>query len=141
MRKTLLAACLVIAAFAVVPSLASAKPVLTHPTGSLLGIGSKITATNVGNTTMVTPIGTFTCSTAILTGELTQNNTANGFKATITSLGEGGTGTTIAGDNEPECTGSGIVGNRGMTWIPPYCVEGVEANDKLKVRGGACSEE
>jgi hypothetical protein len=140
MGKRLIAACMVIAAFAVVPSLASAKPVITHPTGTVLATGTKIKATNVGSTIMTTPIGNITCSTAILTGELTQNITTNGFKGTITSAEFGGTGSTITGDNEPECTGSGFVGNTGITATPPYCVEGIEANDKLKVRGGACNK-
>src|SRR4051812_3956492 len=38
MRKTLIAACLATAAFAVVPSLASAKPVVTHPTGTPMAV-------------------------------------------------------------------------------------------------------
>jgi hypothetical protein len=152
MRKTLIAACLAIAAFAVVPSLASAKPVVTHPTGTIMAVHPAgktctekpegcILATNIGETTMTTSIGDIHCSTAILTGELTQNNAANGFKGTITSAKFGGDSTlTIPGDEEPECTTTGILGNTGITATPPYCVEGVEANDKLKVRGGACSE-
>src|SRR5436305_2798324 len=105
MRKQLLLVCMAFAAFAVVPSLASAKPVITHPTGTVLATGTKITATNVGNSVLSNGLGTITCSTAILTGELTQNSTANGIKGTITSAKFGGTtGKTISGDEEPECT-------------------------------------
>jgi hypothetical protein len=141
MRKQLLLVCMAFAAFAVVPSLASAKPVLTHPTGTVLATGTKITATNVGNITLSNGLGHVTCSTAILTGTLTQNNTTNGIKGEITSAKFGGTtGKTIPGDEEPECTGTGFyAGGAGVTTVPPYCLEATGTGDTVAVRGGTCA--
>jgi hypothetical protein len=142
MRKQLVVACLTIATLGVIPSLASALPVVTHPTGTVLATGTKITATNVGTSTLSNGLGSITCSTAILTGTLETNTTAAGIKGTITSAKFGGTtGKTITGDEEPECTGTGFyAGGAGLTTKPPYCIESIEANDTFKMRGGKCSE-
>jgi len=141
MNKKLLAACLVIAAFAVVPSLASANPILTEPTGTTLGTGVGIVGTNVGNTTLVTSTGTLTCTTAILTGTLTSNTTATGAKGNITSAKFGGTGATQSGADEPECTGSNFF-TPNTTITPgqslPWCLETPAATDTFTVKGGAC---
>jgi hypothetical protein len=141
MSKKLFAACLVIAAFAVVPSLASAKPILTQPTGTVLGAGASIVATNVGNTVMTTSTGNLTCSTAILEGKLSSNVTANGAKGEITKARFGGTGGTQAGAPEPECTGEGFF-TPNTTITPeismPWCLEAGVNADVFTVRGGAC---
>jgi len=141
MNKKLFAACLVIAAFAVVPSLASANPILTEPTGTALAVGSKITATNVGNTTLVTSTGTLTCTTAILTGTVTSNTTATGAAGEITDAKFGGTGATQAGAEEPECTGSNFF-TPNTTITPkqslPWCLQAGAAADTFTVKGGKC---
>lgn len=141
MSKKLFAACLVIAAFAVVPSFASANPILTEPTGTPLAAGATITATNVGNTTLTTSTGTLTCTTAILTGDLTSNATSEGAKGKITTAKFGGTGGTQAGAEEPECTGSNFF-TPNTTITPnaslPWCLETPAAADSFTITGGAC---
>lgn len=141
MSKKLFAACLVIAAFAVVPSLASANPIITEPTGTAITGTPKITATNVGNTLMTTSVGTLTCTTAILTGNLISNATATGVKGEISAAKFGGTGGTIAGAEEPECTGSGFFAPN-TTITPninlPWCLEAPAATDTFTLKGGPC---
>ncbi len=138
MSKKLIAACMVIAAFAVVPSLAAAKPVITHPTGTVVPTGTKIDAVNVGNTIMtISGLPNLECSTATMTGTLTVNSAANGFEGEIETAAFGGTGSTITGDTEPECTGG--LGSTGVTVMSlPWCLEGTEANDTFMVKGGKC---
>jgi hypothetical protein len=139
MQKKLIGACLVIAAFAALPSLASAKPVLTHPTGMVLAVNTPITATNVGNTTLVTPNGTLTCSTAKMTGKLTVNSTNSGIEGDIESATFSGTGSAGHGGLN-ECTGSGLVTNAVPTATKlPWCIEATTATDEFEVRGGACT--
>jgi hypothetical protein len=143
MSKKLIAACMALTAFvafAVAPSLASAKPVVTHPTGTVLATGKNIKATNVGETIMETPIGTLRCTSATMTGTLTTNSTAAGFEGDITSASFSGTGSTVSGEPLPECTGA--FGNASITptvsAAAPWCLEGTEANDNFKLRGGSC---
>jgi hypothetical protein len=142
MRKHLLAACLSLAVAAAMPATASAKPVLKHATWTVAPVGTKIMGTNVGNITMSNGIGSITCSTASLTGALTVNETSNGFEANITSLKFGGTtGKTIAGDEEPECTGTGnYAGGVAVTWTAPFCLESTAETDTTGMRGGLCAE-
>jgi hypothetical protein len=142
MRK-LIVACLAIAAFGVIPSMASAAPVLTHPTGTVAPVGTLLKATNTTESVLSNGLGTVRCSSAVLTGEVTSNATATGVKGNITSAVFGGTtGKTIAGDEAPECTGTGFyAGGAGVTAKPPYCLEATTAADTGKVRGGKCSAE
>lgn len=142
MSKKLFAACLVIAAFAVVPSLASANPILTEPTGTALGAGATITATNVGETTLVTSTGTLSCNTDDLHGTLISNATAAGVKGEITSAKFGGTGPLQSGAEANECTGSNFF-TPNTTITPnqslPWCLEAAAATDTFTVKGGKCS--
>jgi hypothetical protein len=144
MSKKLFAACLVIAAFAVVPSLASANPILTQPTGTAMGTGVGITATNVGETLLETPTGTLRCTTAILTGTVTSNTTATGAKGEITDAKFGGTGGLVAGADEPECTGSNFF-TPNTTITPksslPWCLEAPAAADTFTLKGGKCGSQ
>jgi hypothetical protein len=141
--KKLISACLVITAFAVVPSMASAKPVLTSPTGTVAPVGTKIVGTLAPGTVtkFTTSIGTLECNTANLTGEITANSTAGGVDGTITSVVFGNTsGGTRVGEPEPECTGSGFFARGAfVTATPPFCLTATEANDIFTVRGGACT--
>jgi hypothetical protein len=144
MSKKLFAACLVIAAFAVVPSLASANPVLTHPTGKVLAAPVKILATNVGETELVTSTGTLKCTTAHLTGTLISNSTAGGAKGEITAATFGGTGGTAAGEPQPECTGTNFfTPNTSITpeTTLPWCLETAAATDTFTVKGGQCGSQ
>lgn len=135
---------LIVVASAAVPSVAFGSPVLTHPTGTVLPTGTKITATNVGNITFSSGIGNLTCSTAKLTGTLNTNTTSSGTAITITSAVFGGTGKVISGEPEPECTGSGFLGDAGVRPGSihglPWCFVATSSTDFLTYRGGSCSE-
>jgi hypothetical protein len=143
MSKKLMTACLALmafTAFAVVPSFASAKPILTHPTGTILATGTAIELVSVGEAQVATPIGTLKCTVAKLGGTLTNNSTAGGFEADITSATFAGTGgPLIAGENE--CIG--VFGNFTITPNPatnglPWCLEGTGSTDAFELRGGSC---
>jgi hypothetical protein len=141
MRKMFIAACLVVAALAAVPSLASAKPVITHPTGTVLMPVKKIKATNVGITKITTEFGNLECSTVIMEGNLTKNNKAEGTEGTIEAVDIGGTGATIVGDPEPECTGTGSMFNASVVAAGlPWCVSATGTTDTLTILGGKCGE-
>jgi hypothetical protein len=143
MRK-LIAACLVVTALAAVPSMASAKPVLTSPTGTVAPVGTKIVGTLAAGTTSIltTSFGQLVCNTAIVKGSLSANSTASGNEGTITSVEFGNTsGAKSASEPEPECTGSGfLAGGAFVTVTSPVCVETTEATDTIKVRGGECGK-
>jgi hypothetical protein len=137
MSKKLLAACMVIAAFAVAPSFASANPVVTHPTGTILKPGTLLEATNIGETVMtLSSGGELKCTVATLTGPLHVNETTKGAEAEITFATFAGTGTVA--DVDKECTGpfNASVTPTGLPW----CLEATENNDKFKLRGGKCTE-
>lgn len=141
-NKHLIASCLTFAALTVAPvPMASASPALTHPTGTIAPVGTVIKGTNLGNIVLTSAIGTLACSTATLTGTLAANSTIGGVSWTITTVDVSGTGETITGEPEPECTGVGfLVKGFGVTWTTPLCLEAVEQSDALKLRGGACTE-
>jgi len=116
--------------------LAAAAPVMTHPTGTVLATGAALTGTNLSAWKMASSQGTILCSRISLTGTVTNNATAQGFKANVLSMlvsdtGEGG-----------ECTSW----TGGVSAIPtvvgglPWCLEATAASDEGKVRGGTCSE-
>jgi hypothetical protein len=131
----------VVAVFAVVPPVVSAKPVVTHPTGTVLAAGTNITATNVGETITETPLGLLRCTAATMTGSIATNSTEKGFEGNITAATFAGTGSTISGEPDPECTGA--FANWSVTFqvsaAAPWCLEGTEASDTFRLRGGSCS--
>jgi hypothetical protein len=134
MSKKLITACMALAAFvafAVAPAIASAKPVLTQPTGTPLATGSEITGTNVGNTLMTTGLGTVTCEKAELKGTLTKNNSTEGVE------GE------IEGASFTECTswtGSVTVTANPETNGLPWCVKAIQNGDTITIGGGTCAK-
>jgi hypothetical protein len=150
MRSKLIAACLGLAAFvalAVMPAMASAtnKPLLVEGK-TTVPVGTKILATNIGETEMVTSLGTIKCSTATMTGEVKANTTGN-VQGDITSAVFGGTGKQLLGAPHPECTTEAFLG--GDTTVTtetgtnglPWCIS---ANSEMKthefqVRGNKCS--
>jgi hypothetical protein len=139
MSKKLIAACMVIAASAVIPSLASAKPVITHPTGTVFAAENKLLGTNVGDMVLVAPGGgEIRCSTAQITGTLTVNSTAGGFEADIESATIAGSGAIQPNEPDKECTGY-LTPAFTVTGLP-WCLEGTEANDTFKLRGGGCTK-
>ena len=144
MAKKLFAALMALAAIgAFAAATASANPVITHPTGTVLATGTKILGTSVGETKMTSNLGTISCSDATLTGTLTKNNTAEGVEGDIESAAFTGTGTTAAGEPSPECTTT-FAGNVSVTPNPatnglPWCVKATTATDEVQIRGGSCT--
>jgi hypothetical protein len=132
MAKKILALCAALVAFAVVPAVAAASPELTHPTGTTLPTGTKIKATNVGNTQMTSSAGTITCTTATMTGTVTKNS-----------------GTAIEGDiesahftgleSENRCEG-GLGAVKVTVTSVPWCLKNTKTAHQFELRGGKCSE-
>jgi hypothetical protein len=114
---------------------ASAAPVVTYPTGTVLGVGSKLVGTNLGEIVFGTSFGNVTCNKATITGTLVTNSTAAGSKAEITSASFTGSG---AGGECTTWTGGTTVNANPATNGLPWCVEETGANDEGKKRGGGC---
>lgn len=151
----LIRACIAMAAFAaifVIPSAASAKPELTHPTGTTIPAGTKLMATNVahsatGKPTRFTAGGLeVVCQTATLTGEL-EKNTGTHIAGNITTaeffgkVGNHNTGSCESNLGDVVATPTHLVNpeHEGKKSLP-WCVTANELNDKLTIRGGKCSE-
>jgi hypothetical protein len=149
MHKKLITACMALVALAAfaLPATASAvnDPDITHPTNTLLGTPTKIKATNVGVTKMLSPGGSVLveCSVATMTGTLTKNDGAGNVEGTIENTTFAGTGTLREG--EKECTGSfgNVTVHTNIGNGTPWCLRSTStmATDKFQVRGGSCSEE
>lgn len=151
----------------VIPSVASASPELTFPTGNKAigdhesaGKGLLIEATNVAhnstakNAVLTTPLGNVECAKVTLTGTLISNsgtqiqgeiNTANfsGTPANSASThcsGPGGLGTITV---TPSHTNSGpeheYEGGKKSKSLP-WCIKVEGANDEFSVRGGSCTD-
>ena len=127
------AACLT---FLVVPALASAAPVLTNPTGTVLATGVTAVETNVGDVKFTTSLGTIICSTAVLKGPVATNSTASGSKNEVTSASFTGTG---SGGDCTSWMGSVAVTSNPPTNGLPWCWESTAPTDELRLRGGNCS--
>jgi hypothetical protein len=137
MHKKLTTACLALVALAafVLPAAAQAvtHPVLTHPTGTVLATGTKITATNTANSLLVETNGTtkLTCTKVSMTGTLT-NNVTGTVKGNISAAAFSGTGEGGA------CTGifNAVVTPESLPW----CLKSEEGfgADEFQVAGGAC---
>jgi hypothetical protein len=133
MAKKLFAALMALAAIgAFAAASASANPVLTHPTGTVLKTETLIKATNVGNTTMVTGLGTVTCTAAQMTGKIKTNSTASGSEGEVTSASFSNC-TSWAG--AVTVTPGTLTSTNGLPW----CLEATTASDEGKLRGGACA--
>src|ERR1044072_8064249 len=74
--NTILLCAVALIAAAVVPVASPASPVLTHPTGTSLATGTKVTITNIGITRFKDSGGVtlFECVTALTTGPLVTNS-------------------------------------------------------------------
>jgi len=142
MSKKLIAPCLAVAVFATLAmaSIASASPVLTHPTGTVQVPGVGITATNVGETLM-TDTNTNVinrCPTSNLSWEMTKN-TGTSIEGNVTAASFTGTG------SEGTCTGTFFGSPKVTTAVVnglPWCVRATSAMapDEAQMRGGKCSE-
>lgn len=146
MAKKIILACMAVVAFAafVLPASASASPELTHPTGTTycknggsLGEPCLVTGTNVGNWTFTSSLGTITCSSVVITGNVTKNNGTE-VEGDITSATFGGTGT------NGDCTGPLGISINPTTNVGnglPWCLRATKAMepDEFQVRGNACN--
>ena len=170
MSKKLITACMALVALAAfaLPAAASASPVVTHPTGTVLNpetgecTGVKkticIKATNIGNAKLLTDPaeGTATlpmteCSTVTMTGYL-EKNTGGVIEATIHTATFEGTGGVISPGTMHECTGFNGLGNltptvngggtdgESISNGTPWCLKS-GASDTFTIRGGACTAE
>jgi hypothetical protein len=142
MHKKLITICLALVALAacVVPATAQAtnKPTLTHPTGTVLAVASKFTATNIGESRILNTTGStqLTCTVASMTGEITKNETGN-VQGNITAASYGGTGTGGA------CTNPSPIGNFSVTALGlSWCLKSTSAmaTDEFQIQGGKCTE-
>jgi hypothetical protein len=146
MQSKLFAACLALVAFAAfaVPSLASASNTpLVVENGTPVATGTKIEGVNVGVTKMTTSLGTVECTTAVMTGTLVKNTTGT-VEGTIETAQFGGTGGTVAGAPEPECTspfGNPTVTPSTATNGLPWCLRSTStmATDEFQLRGNGCT--
>jgi hypothetical protein len=141
MSKKLIAACMVIAAFAAfgMVSTASAAPVITYPTGTVLASGTLLKATNITEMAFTSSSINVRCPSVTTTGAVKSNSTAGGFSGEAQSITISGTGS--AGD----CTATGSFFTGSAKPTPeiagglPWCFKNT-LNDNLEIRGGACSE-
>lgn len=145
-------ACIVIAALAaifVVPSIASAGPILTAPTGTVYS-GTYIEAENVGVFKMTLHGGgSIECQTAFLTGDLTSN--ANGHISGDIETAEIRGRTNQPNPHEFNTCDSPLgtitvtpnhSSNPKHNEIPslPWCLTANNNLDEFTVRGGLCTE-
>jgi hypothetical protein len=139
MSKKLIAALMAIAAFAAfgMASTASAAPVITHPTGTVLAAGTNLLGTNIGETKFTSSTLNVNCTTSKLTGPLKANSTAGGFEGEVTTATFNGTGTSGG------CTATGSFFTGTATPTPaivgglPWCIKNT-LNDNFEIKGGAC---
>jgi len=144
MSKKLITACMALfalAAFAL-PAGASATE-LTHPTGTTLATGTKITGTSIGSLVLWNEAKTsklVECSTATLTGTLTANDPTP--KGTIETAVFGGTGSKVEGAPEPECTGTfgNVTVDTNIGNGTPWCLT-LTSETAFSVRGNECAKE
>lgn len=110
--KKLLRATIAMALFAVlfvVPSIASASPELTSPTGTKAPVGTTFIGTNVAHAATpqkfltTTPLGTMECAIATITGEVVKNDGTD-LVGTISTFQLSGT---AASPSASHCTGFG----------------------------------
>jgi hypothetical protein len=135
MHKKMIGAVVALAlvAFAAVPALASATPVLKDSKGTV-AVGSLIAGTNIGNTVMTTSLGNIECQSSVVTGKVVKNNgteiEGNIETATFTGTGsEGRCTTAFLGDIKVEAK------------KVPWCLKagGKLAKDAFNVTSGACA--
>jgi hypothetical protein len=137
MQKKLIALAMAIGAIAAMaaPSVASAAPVLTQPTGTIVAAGTPVVGTNVGEMKMTTALGNVTCTAATVKGTVLSSSTASGTKGEATEASFVGSGVSS------ECTSwtGGVTVTTNVTGGLPWCFE-TTSGDEGRVRGGKCSE-
>jgi hypothetical protein len=137
MHKKILAAVVALVAFAAVPAIATASPILTE-NGTV--VSGKILATQSGSIVLTTSFGNVTCTKSTLTGTVLKN-------------GPAGTGTHIEGTLE-KATFTNETGGACSSTFPfnpsftvdpenlHWCITGggTLAADTFSIRGGGCTE-
>jgi len=150
MTKKIIMACMALVALAAfaLPASASAAsdPQVTHPTGTLLATGTKITGTLVNGTSKMwntekTSVQ-LECTSATTTGELVKNS-ASSVEGKITSAIYSGSGGTAAGEPGSECTGTFGVGTSVTPQVSaaaPWCLKALStyAADEFRIGSGNC---
>ncbi|HWN73926.1 MAG TPA: hypothetical protein VNN15_08985 [Solirubrobacterales bacterium] len=129
MQKTLITACLAIAAFAamvIVPA-ASASPALTNAKGELVPVGTEIHAVVVGNGVFTGGFN-ITCTGGEGSGKVT-TNTGSSIKGELAAGSLKLTGTGANGD----CTSA--LGNVGLSLTSKICGETVKGTDTVIATG------
>ena len=145
MHKKITVACMAIAAFAIMPTTASAVQIGETSGGifSALAVGSQITGTQNGNSRMTDKNGNILveCSLGIMTGELTENGPTV-IKGDITSAAFN----TAGGAACPSFLSSTSVvttkiedAGHIQTGVP-WCLSTNKGTDTFEVRGGKCGE-
>jgi hypothetical protein len=146
MHTKLTTACMALAAFATIVVLPATATAANSPQlkegGVALATGTKIVATNVGNTLFTDTSGAtlVDCSTAKLAGTLTKN-TVGGVEGEITTFDFSSTGPVSAHNGLNECTGS--FGNAYYTVNSlPLCIRSTSAmaTGEVQVSSGKCGE-
>jgi hypothetical protein len=136
MSKKLIAALMALAAFGALAMASTASATtLTQPTGTAVATGTKVKATNIGNTVFTAGSNTVTCSNDVLTGTIT-NNTSE-IEGTIETASFKGT------EAEEKCSSNlgptRVTTTGGATFFgTPWCVT-AGAEDKLTIRGNSCA--
>jgi hypothetical protein len=137
MYRKLITACMALAAFGafvVMPSVASASPVLTHPAGTPVPVNTKIVGTLEPGTESIftSSLGNINCTHATLTGTVASN-----------------TGSHIAGDISSAVWGGSEAETKCKSWAGavkptptglPWCITATGTKHTFTVRGGKCSE-
>jgi hypothetical protein len=143
MGKKLILACMAVVALAAfaLPAVASATPRLCETEGATcttLGTGVKIHASNVGATKFISGGVTLVeCTSATLTGTLTQNN-AEGIKGDVETASF--TGAEAGGKCKSSFGGATAVDTNIGNGVP-YCLTASGATDTVSVRGNSCTAE
>jgi hypothetical protein len=138
MYKKLITACMALAAFvafAVVPSLASASPELTEPTGTTLAAGSLIEGTNIKPTLFTSAFTKVECTTSTVTGKVIKN-TGSEIEGEVSFAKFSGTG---SGGDCTSSVGDVLVTHNPATNGLPWCIKNTKTADQFEIRGGACS--
>jgi hypothetical protein len=141
MRKKLISAFVAMfafAAFAALPSGASAAPCVTDPAGTCLATGNLLRITNEENITLTTSLGNVVCSKANITGKLTTNDHTNGIVGDISTADFTGTATSSRCTTTiPDLLHGGTL-TMQVTQVGEYCLRST-GNDTASIGRGLCT--
>jgi hypothetical protein len=136
MRMKLISLCLAAGAlFACGAPAALASPLLTHPQGTAVPVGTKIVGKNVGNFTITAGSFNLACTKVTMTGTV-RTNSGTLIEGNISSVAIGGTG------KEEDCTstiGDIKTTTSGITNGVPWCLKSGKTADTFELRGNECS--